>query len=461
MIALYSRVSTLEQSLNGYSLTEQQERLTAYCKSRGWTGYKHFTDAGYSGGNINRPAMQDMIAAIKDGTISRVVVYKLDRLSRSQKDTLELLEDLFLPHGVDFISMCENFDTGSAFGKAMVGMFSVFAQLEREQIKERTSLGREARAKEGRWHGSGVVPIGYDYIDGELQVNEYEAMIIREAYKLYQKGHTYAEIAKLLNSKGMCHRYGNWSLQAVSRLFKNPIYSGCVTFNGKEYPGSHEAIIDPDTFNAVFEKAKNKHQYHRTPVLDAHLTGKIWCARCGARYTHTSTRSRNGTRISYYSCYSRAKVNRGLIKNTDCRNKIHRSDALDQVIFDELRNLDLGDVKKYRKTVEKTDATAMLHKELTKLEKQRSKLIDLYSIGDFSVDELQSKIEPLNERIQSIQSELTGGRCRSIAEIESTINTIGDILDSGDHVAIRGIIDLLIDHIDIDGDDITIFWDFD
>ena len=103
MIALYSRVSTAEQAREGYSIGEQQERLTAYCKSRGWSDFKHFTDGGFSGGNMNRPALQDMIKAIKQGTVSKVIVYKLDRLSRSLKDTLELLEDVFLPNNVHFI----------------------------------------------------------------------------------------------------------------------------------------------------------------------------------------------------------------------------------------------------------------------------------------------------------------------------------------------------------------------
>lgn len=463
MIALYSRVSTAEQAKEGYSIGEQQKRLVAYCQSRGWKNYKQFTDPGYSGGNMKRPALQEMVKAIKDGNVNKVIVYKLDRLSRSQKDTLELLEDIFLPNGVDFISMCENFDTGSAFGKAMVGMFSVFAQLEREQIKERTNLGREARAKEGKWHGSGVAPIGYDYINGELQVNEFESMVIREAYKLYDKGHTYAEIAKILNSQGMCHRYGKWSLQAVSRIFKNPLYAGYVSFNGKEYPGCHEAIIDPETFHEIYEKVMSRHQYHRTPVNDAYLTGKLWCARCGARYTHTSSQTRNGTRISYYSCYSRAKVNNGLIRDPLCKNKIHRCDAFDRLILDELRQLQPGDVKKYRKSIEQTDTAAPLQKELAKLEKQRSKLIDLYSVGDFSVEELRSKIEPINLRKQAIEAQLknTGKELRSLAEIESTIDSIDSIITSGDRVAIRHLIDLLIDHIDIDGDDITIFWDFD
>ena len=104
-----------------------------------------------------------------------MVVYKLDRLSRSQRDTLTIIEG-FLEHGVDFVSMTENFDTSTPFGKATIGILSVFAQLEREQIKERCSLGRVGRAKEGKYRGGGFVPIGYEYKDGSLIVNPAEAM---------------------------------------------------------------------------------------------------------------------------------------------------------------------------------------------------------------------------------------------------------------------------------------------
>ena len=112
-------------------------------------------------------------------SFDKVVVYKLDRLSRSQRDTLTLLEEIFNANSVDFVSMSENFDTSTPFGRATIGILAVFAQLEREQIKERMSMGRDARAKSGGWMGSYHIPIGYDYLDGKLQINPYEAMQIR------------------------------------------------------------------------------------------------------------------------------------------------------------------------------------------------------------------------------------------------------------------------------------------
>ena len=186
-VALYVRVSTVEQAQEGYSIDEQKRRLVDYCKARGWIVAEVLVDPGYSGSNLNRPGIQTLISHIKNYDMA--LVYKLDRLSRSQRDTLYLIEQVFLPNHVDFVSLNESFDTSTPFGRAMIGILSVFAQLEREQIKERTAMGRLARWREGKSMSSRP-PIGYDYDPeaGTLVVNEYEAAQIRLVYQLYLGG---------------------------------------------------------------------------------------------------------------------------------------------------------------------------------------------------------------------------------------------------------------------------------
>lgn len=440
MIALYSRVSTAEQAKEGYSIGEQEERLTSYCKSRGWTGFKHFTDAGYSGGNMNRPALQEMIRDIKHGNINRVIVYKLDRLSRSQKDTLELLEDIFLPNNVDFISMCENFDTSSPFGKAMIGMFSVFAQLEREQIRERMSLGKEARAKDGKWHGS-TPPIGYDYKNGQLIINEFESMQIKEIFNMYQCGHGCTDIANTLNNKKWFHKYGKWSRQRIKYILTNAIYAGSITHNGQVFKGEHPPIIDEKTFNRVSALASKEHNKHY--VKRTYLSSKLRCVKCGKMYQSSNTMS-GGKRYVYY-------------KHDDNQN--FRADKLEKIIFDEMRKLTIEDVRSHRS--KRPDASKTLKKELEKIDKQRSRLLDLYSLGDFSPEELSAKIAPLNERKLSLLSQISSeADMRPIEELEETLKSISDVLDSGDNHSIKVLVDELIEHIDVDGEDLTIYWNF-
>ena len=188
MIALYVRVSSAEQAKDGYSIDEQIQRLKSYSMAMGWKDAKVYTDPGFSGASLDRPALKELISDVKANKITRVVVWKLDRLSRSQKDTLYLIEDVFRANGCDFVSMTENFDTGTPFGVAMIGILAVFAQLEREKIKERMSMGKAGRNREGKWRGGGNVPIGYRYEGGELQVDPFEAMQVREAFDLLLSG---------------------------------------------------------------------------------------------------------------------------------------------------------------------------------------------------------------------------------------------------------------------------------
>lgn len=145
--AIYIRVSTQEQATEGYSIQAQTDRLTKYVEAKDFILYKKYIDAGYSASKLERPAMQELIQDVQSKKVDVVIVYKLDRLSRSQKDTMYLIEDIFRPNDVELISMQESFDTSTAFGSATVGMLSVFAQLERKSISERMITGRVERAK--------------------------------------------------------------------------------------------------------------------------------------------------------------------------------------------------------------------------------------------------------------------------------------------------------------------------
>ena len=165
VLALYRRVSTDKQADDGYSLDVQIEKLQGYAKT--FSDVKEvrvYTDDGYSGSSLDRPGMKQMIEDIEAGVITHVVVVKLDRLSRSQKDTLHLIEDVMIPANVAFISIMESFNTDTAFGRAMVGILSVFAQLERENIFERTRGGMQKRVEKGYWPGGGRTPYGLSLI---------------------------------------------------------------------------------------------------------------------------------------------------------------------------------------------------------------------------------------------------------------------------------------------------------
>ena len=151
-----------------------------------------------------RPKIKELIKDVKENKIKTVIVYKLDRLSRSQKDTLYLIEDIFIPNDVDFISLNESIDTSTPYGRAMIGILSAFAQLERENIFMRTRMGMLERVKQGYWPGGGTIPFGYDYDrKAGILVPNKDAGTVRKVYQLYLKGYSAMKIAEMLDLKYM------------------------------------------------------------------------------------------------------------------------------------------------------------------------------------------------------------------------------------------------------------------
>ncbi|MBR5301176.1 MAG: recombinase family protein [Bacteroidales bacterium] len=452
-VALYVRVSTSEQ-VEGYSIDEQITRLRNYCAAHDWPVGKVYTDAGYSGGNTDRPALQELIRDIK--SLDKVIVYKLDRLSRSQKDTLELIEDVFLANGCDFISMTENFDTSTPFGKAMIGILAVFAQLEREQIKERMSMGREGRAREGKFRSGGKVPIGYDYDNGDLTVNEYEAMQVRELFDSYLSGTSIREIERIFGEKGYTHKHGKWQFTTISYVLQNDLYIGNVHYKGNIYKGHHEPLISEEVFEAcnAIKKRRSKHSptsWSRSTILG----GLVYCAQCGAKFGVKKQKDRR-----YYCCYTRRKQSRVMMRGEDCHNKTWRMEELDDLILGEIKKLAFD--PDYVFTIQppsETNKAEIIQKQISNIDEQRKRLIDLYALGEFSIEEIQGKIAELNERKEKLKAELTVPDM-SVNEVREIVKDFAGVIERGDFNEISQLVRALIDRIEIDNEDVTIRWAF-
>ena len=328
--ALYIRVSTLEQAQEGYSIGAQKERLIAYCKARDW-----LIADGYSGSNLERPGMQKMMS--ETDKFDTVLVYKLDRLSRSQRDTLYLLEDVFLPNNVDFMSMQESFDTATPYGKAMVGLLAVFAQLEREQIRERTWTGRVERAKTGLYHGGGYIPIGYEYEDGRLVVNPYEAEQVQKIFDWYLAGASLKEITDRLHNEGYTNKYSSYnSYTSVRNILGNHTYTGQLRFGEVIVDNAHEAIITDEQFQAAqLIRERRQEIYGNNAFQSKHLlAGLLFCGHCGGRYY-----TRNTGRYAYYACYSRTKQAPSMVKDPNCKNRHWKTSVLEGRVEEEVRKV--------------------------------------------------------------------------------------------------------------------------
>jgi site-specific DNA recombinase len=228
----YARVSTDEQVAEGVSLENQESRIRAYAESQGWELLRIYREEGYSGRIMERPELQRMLQDIRAGGIGVVLVYKVDRLTRRQKDLWTLLEDEFEPNGVGFKSVVEPFDTTTASGKAFLGMLGVFAQLERDTIAERTKDALAMKSRNGEYLGS--PPLGFKATEGRLEPVEGEMQVVRRVRELHRKGRarvSFRKVAEELNKEGLRTKRGRrFHASTVSYLLHNqrysPIYRG-------------------------------------------------------------------------------------------------------------------------------------------------------------------------------------------------------------------------------------------
>jgi len=467
-VVIYTRVSTAEQANDGYSIHEQKERLEMYARAQGWNVIYVYSDPAYSGGSLNRPSMQKLISDASTGAFSKVIVYKLDRLSRSQKDTLYLIEDVFLANNIDLVSMTENFDTGSPFGRAMIGILSVFAQLEREQIKERMNLGKDARAKGGYFHGGGRIPIGYDYIDGELIVNDYEAYQIRLIYDLAESGMPIYSVYKHMRDEGYQTKHGLWAESNVRDVLKNNLYTGMISWKGNIYKGRHKPIISAERYEAMQERLNlrktqfPKHPFARTSLLG----GLIFCGNCGARYfVKQNTAKHPGvTAQKYYTCYSRGKTCKRLIRDPNCKNKSFNTAVLDGIIINEVMKLaaDPGALNSFVEDPYQ-DNTAAINKRMEEIETQIRKLIDLYQVDGIDFEVLNMKVSDLNRERKTLEDgkDQRPAPRVSIPAAKEILSTVPDILSRSDKEELKAAVHALIDGIIIRPDDgVEIHWAF-
>lgn len=457
MVAGYARVST-DNQLENYSIQEQIERLQAYCTAKGWILVKTYTDGGYSGGNTNRPALQQMLESVRAGHIDIVLVYKLDRLSRSQKDTLTLIEDEILAHGADFVSICENFDTSTPFGRAMIGILSVFAQLEKDQITERFTMGRIGRGKAGYFHGGGNSPTGYDYLDGMLQVNEYEAMQVREAYDMFLSGKSINAIYRSLDKK-----YATaWTATKVRNILRNSLYIGKVKFLGVEYDGQHEPLISADAYDETqrllnsFEREASKSSAQRSPFCAKYLlSGLLYCGRCKARYSANH---------GYYKCFSRAKSSPKYVIDPDCRNENWKIGELDEIISEYANALCSNPqavdrlIAGAEKRIAKVDK-AKLRRRVSEIDSQLEKLIDLYQLSAIPMETLTSRANQLSAEKEALIEQIDAPDEIPKADLFRTaVQNFNTGFDTADTDKKRALLSALIERIDIDGQSISIRW---
>ena len=318
--AIYTRKSTdegLSQEFN--SLDAQRESAEAYIASQrheGWAPMPgRYDDGGFTGANMERPGLKRLLADIEAGNIDCVIVYKVDRLSRSLLDFARLME-LFDRHGVRFVAVTQQLDTRSSLGRLSLNVLLSFAQFERELIAERTRDKISAARRKGKWTG-GTPVLGYD-VDprgGRLVVNEDEAARVRAIFDLYLEHRSVMAVVREVNARGWTtkrwttkdgreHRGRPMGKGDIYKILTNVMYTGQVNHKGTIYPGEHPAIIASDVFQKVTERLNHNGITGGKEVRNKYgalLRGLLHCDACGTAMHHTYT-AKAGRRYRYYVC---------------------------------------------------------------------------------------------------------------------------------------------------------------
>ncbi|MEC2643612.1 recombinase family protein [Bacillus thuringiensis] len=447
--AIYIRVSTQEQ-IENYSIEVQRERIRAFCKAKNWDVYDEYIDGGYSGSNLERPAIKKLLNDLK--SIDVVVVYKLDRLSRSQRDTLELIEEHFLKNDVDFVSITETLDTSTPFGKAMIGILSVFAQLERETIAERMRMGHLKRAEKGlRGNGGDYDPAGYTRQDGHLIIKKDEAAHIKRAFDLYEQYYSITRVQEALKEEG----YPIWRFRRYRDILSNTLYIGRVTFSGNEYEGQHEPIVSLEQFKRVQTLLKRHKGHNAHKAKQSLLSGLITCSCCGEKYLSYSTgKSKDAESQRYYYYICRAKRFPSEYEER-CMNKTWSRKKLEEIVISELKSL-----TEEKKRTNKKEKKINYEKLIKDIDKKMERLLDLFMNNtNISKNLLEQQMEKLNLEKEKLLLKQQRSEDESFSH-GVTLTAIDNLFENIEFKEKQIIINNFIEQIYIDHENVEVIWRF-
>ncbi|MFA6071911.1 MAG: recombinase family protein [Janthinobacterium sp.] len=417
-VAIYVRVSTVEQADSGYSIDEQARLLREDCEKQGYSNITLYEDRGISGKSIKgRPGLMRLLQDVQDKKFDLVMVWKINRMARNLVDLLQMV-DLLDKYDVAFKSFTEAMDTSTSSGKFYLSLLGMVGELERDTIAQNVKMGMVARAREGKWNGGTV--LGYDLVNTQemtkkgksetrLEINEDEADIVREIFREYASGKGYKSISNALNHKGCVTKKGNaFSINGVREILLNPIYIGYIRYNVREnwaekrrrgtnknpiiVLGEHAPIIDQNLWELVqtlLSKSAGKpiQKYNNNYPL----TGILKCPVCGSGMvlSRTTNTNKDGTkrRIEYYACG--AWKNKG---SSVCNSNSIRAEKANDYVFTKIKEL-----------IKNNDVLERVVKEINcQRNEQYADARTLYEQRDKQIEQFQKDKKKLSEKKDSI-----------------------------------------------------------
>jgi DNA invertase Pin-like site-specific DNA recombinase len=415
------------------SIDAQRTSGMAYIESQNWRFAAEYVDDGRSGKDLKRSSVQRMFADLEAGKIDVVVVYKIDRLSRSLSDFVSVMKR-FEARNVAFASVTQNFQTDTPVGKLTLNILASFAEFEREMIIERTRDKIAATRAQGMWSG-GLPPLGYDLIDGALVVNHAEAETVRYIFARYLETHSARDVARVLNDekrpiKVRGKTAAAWTKDMVTRVLRNAVYTGVILHNDETFPGKHDPIVDADTFKRAGARLEaNAIEGKRVggnPLYTLQSVLRCACvtstgAACDSSMAPGSSGNAKGN-YRYYRCVGKEKGRHA------CPSHPLPADAIETFVVDRLREIAAegrvaADLAAYTRGLIETHRPALS----TQAEALRARVADANERGARLADQmsrakpgtrrlLESKADEISAEIETLESEQ--------GEIETRISAI-------------------------------------
>ena len=473
--AIYTRKSTeegLEQEFN--SLDAQRDAGEAYIRSQQHEGWvclpQHYDDGGFTGANMDRPALRRLLADIEAGKVDCVVVYKVDRLSRSLLDFARIMET-FERHNVSFVSVTQAFNTASSMGRLILNVLLSFAQFEREMISERTRDKIAAARRKGKWSG-GMPILGYTVVQTKLVVDAAEAQRVREIFEMYLEHQSLLAVVKQLNSrdwrtkrwttrKGTVRGGRPFDKNTLYDLLTNVAYIGKIRYKDEVHEGEHQAILDAEMFAQVQALLQRNGRSGGRAVRNKHnalLRGLLRCAACDCGMSHTYT-AKGSRQYRYYVCHRAQK--RGW---QVCPSPSIPAGEIERFVVDQIKGIGRDPL-----VIEETliQARRQTEREIERLATEREGLVARLRDDHAEVGRLAATARPGDPRLLDAHDRIRDAE-RRVTEIDDELATLeGELIDEAEVAAALAdfealwnclapreqarVIELLVERVEYDG----------
>lgn len=454
-VAIYIRVSTEEQAKEGFSISAQRQRLMSYAESMGWDIYDIYIDEGYSGAKSERPELNRLRGDIKNKSIDLVLVWKVDRFFRNVYYLSEMLHQMD-KSGVGFVSMTESFNTATPSGKAMLQMLAIFAEFERETIRERVIENLAERARQGLHHGP--VPYGYGRDEKKnLVIIPEQAEVVIRVFELRAKGKSYNAIRKDIEKRFPDRLHTDDSSRLfhfIIRLLENPVYTGKVTYRDKVLPGTHLAFISDELFKIVNTRSGSRHR-----TISYLFQGMVYCGTCGSRMTSRQKKTEYGPSKVYFCPKTKMKYKPN--GNHTCDGKQIKEDIiLNQLVA----YLDKWGLALHQETAQPKEedntlesSIKQLDKKIGDLRKRKNRYFLMFEEDpDFEeeakdrIKELTLSIRELEQQKLELESSATQAAVTTkiqLSEVKAALHEMKRLIDISDEEELSELIRLMFDKI--------------